>query len=85
MNEEHKKRGLAYSKTLMTAAICALFLSGGSVMVHAAETPITQEVQQTTSITITESFDKVTFFVIAFHYNIKNNIITKLLIWQVFC
>ena len=53
MNEEHKKRGFASSKTLMTAAICALFLRGGSVMAHAAETPVVQEVQQTTSITIT--------------------------------
>ena len=52
MNEEHKKRGFASSKTLMTAAICALFLSGGSVMVHAAETPITQEVQQTMNVTV---------------------------------
>ena len=53
MNEEHKKRGLAYSKTLMTAAICALFLSGGSVMAYAAEIPAVQEQQQTTSITVT--------------------------------
>ena len=37
MNEDHKRRGFAYSKTLMTAAICALFLGGGSVMVHAAD------------------------------------------------
>ena len=36
MNEDHKRRGFAYSKTLMTAAICALFLGGGSVMAHAA-------------------------------------------------
>ena len=40
MNEEHRKRGLAYSKTLMTAAICALFLSGGHVMANAAEAPV---------------------------------------------
>ena len=53
MNEEHKKRGFASSKTLMAAAICALFLSGGSVMAHAAEAPVVQEQQQTTSITIT--------------------------------
>lgn len=53
MNEEHRKRGFASSKTLMTAAICALFLSGGQVMAHATETPVVQEVQQTTSITIT--------------------------------
>ena len=53
MNEEHKRRGFAYSKTLMTAAICALFLSGGSVMAHASEVPVTQEQQQTASITVT--------------------------------
>ena len=52
MNEEHKRRGLAYSKTLMTAAICALFLSGGSVMAHAAEAPVTQEQQQTMNVTV---------------------------------
>ena len=32
MNEDHKRRGFAYSKTLMTAAICALFLGGGENM-----------------------------------------------------
>ncbi|MBQ8888695.1 MAG: TonB-dependent receptor plug domain-containing protein, partial [Bacteroidaceae bacterium] len=53
MNEEHKRRGIASSKTLMTAAICALFLGGGSVMAHAAEAPVVQEQQQTTSITVT--------------------------------
>ena len=53
MNEEHKRRGFAFSKTLMTAAICALFLGGGSVMAHAAEAPVVQEQQQTTSITVT--------------------------------
>ena len=53
MNEDHKRRGFAYSKTLMTAAICALFLSGGSVMANAAENPVVQEQQQTTSITVT--------------------------------
>ena len=53
MNEDHKRRGFAYSKTLMTAAICALFLGGGSVMVHAAETPVVQEQQQTSNITVT--------------------------------
>ncbi len=53
MNEERKRRGIADSKTLMTAAICALFLGGGSVMAHAAEAPVVQEQQQTTSITVT--------------------------------
>ena len=53
MNEEHKKRGFASSKTLMTAAICALFLGGGQVMAHAVEAPVVQEVQQTTNITVT--------------------------------
>ena len=53
MNEEHKKRGFASSKTLMTAAICALFLGGGQVIAHAAEAPVVQEVQQTTNITVT--------------------------------
>ena len=53
MNEEHKRRGFASSKTLMTAAICALFLGGGQVMAHAAETPVVQEQQQTASITVT--------------------------------
>ena len=53
MNEDHKRRGIASSKTLMTAAICALFLGGGSVMAHAAETPVVQEQQQTASITVT--------------------------------
>ena len=53
MNEEHKRRGIASSKTLMTAAICALFLGGGSVMAHAAEAPVVQEQQQTTNITVT--------------------------------
>ena len=52
MNEEHKKRGFASSKTLMTAAICALFLGGGSVMAHAAEAPVVQEQQQTMNVTI---------------------------------
>ena len=52
MNEEHKKRGFASSKTLMAAAICALFLGGGSVMAHAAEAPIVQEQQQTMNVTI---------------------------------
>ena len=53
MNEEHKSRGFASSKTLMTAAICALFLSGGQVMAHAAEAPVTMEQQQTSNITVT--------------------------------
>ena len=53
MNEDHKRRGFAYSKTLMTAAICALFLSGGSVMAHAVDAPTVQEQQQTTNITVT--------------------------------
>ena len=53
MNEERRKRGFAYSKTLMTAAICALFLSGGSVMAHAAAAPVAQEQQQTTNVTVT--------------------------------
>ena len=53
MNEDHKRRGFAYSKTLMTAAICALFLGGGSVMAHAADAPAVQEQQQTTNITVT--------------------------------
>ena len=53
MNEDHKRRGFANSKTLMTAAICALFLGGGSVMAHAAEAPVVQEQQQTASITVT--------------------------------
>ena len=53
MNEDHKRRGIASSKTLMTAAICALFLGGGSVMAHAAETPVVQEQQQTSNITVT--------------------------------
>ena len=53
MNEDHKRRGIASSKTLMTAAICALFLGGGSVMAHAAGTPVVQEQQQTASITVT--------------------------------
>ena len=53
MNEEHKRRGIASSKTLMAAAICALFLGGGSVIAHAAEVPVVQEVQQTTNITVT--------------------------------
>ena len=53
MNEEHKRRGFASSKTLMTAAICALFLSGGQVMAHAAEAPVTMEQQQTSNITVT--------------------------------
>ena len=53
MNEDHKRRGFAYSKTLMTAAICALFLGGGSVMAHAADDPAVQEQQQTTNITVT--------------------------------
>ena len=53
MNEERRKRGLASSKTLMTAAICALFLSGGSVMAYTAEAPVAQEQQQTTNVTVT--------------------------------
>ncbi|MBR4847414.1 MAG: carboxypeptidase-like regulatory domain-containing protein, partial [Phascolarctobacterium sp.] len=53
MNEDHKSRGFASSKTLMTAAICALFLGGGSVMAHAAEAPVTMEQQQTANITVT--------------------------------
>ena len=53
MNEEHKRRGFASSKTLMTAAMCALFLGGGQVMAHAAEVPAVQEQQQTASITVT--------------------------------
>ena len=53
MNEDHKRRGFAYSKTLMTAAICALFLGGGSVMAHAADAPAVQEQQQTSNITVT--------------------------------
>ena len=53
MNEDHKRRGFAYSKTLMTATICALFLGGGSVMAHAADAPAVQEQQQTTNITVT--------------------------------
>ena len=53
MNEDHKRRGIASSKTLMTAAICALFLSGGSVMAHAVDAPTVQEQQQTTNITVT--------------------------------
>ena len=53
MNEDHKRRGIASSKTLMTAAICALFLGGGQVMAHAAEVPVTMEQQQTASITVT--------------------------------
>ena len=52
MNEDHKRRGFAYSKTLMTAAICALFLSGGSVMANAAEAPVTMEQQQTMNVTV---------------------------------
>ena len=52
MNEDHKRRGFAYSKTLMTAAICALFLSGGSVMAHASDAPIAQEVKQTMNVTV---------------------------------
>lgn len=53
MNEEHKRRGFAHSKTLMTAAICALFLGGGQVMAHASEAPVALEQQQTTNITVT--------------------------------
>ncbi len=53
MIEEHKRRGFASSKTLMAAAICALFLSGGQVMAHAAAAPVVQEQQQTASITVT--------------------------------
>ena len=53
MNEQLKRRGFAHNKILATVAICALFLSGSPVMTYATEAPAVQEVQQTTSITIT--------------------------------